>query len=359
MKIFTLFSLKSILAVFLSSLLIFSLLVMAVETFMHLDSFMTGTLGLKEMGIYAFTSLSEYFVMLSGISILFAITYFLSNLSANNELISLYNAGLSKVRILKPVIFLSMIMTIFFFYFNESIALNWKSLNARISQEYFGLSSTQDAANTVLYDENSGFLVYAERYSESYQRLYSPILIKRDGSRVLERIEADHADYDGSLWRLRNARVVKVDEDGSLTSFTDALYTDESFTLPSEFFRSQNLQIETMELWHAYNYLSRLKSVNPVSWQEGMTDFLSRLAEPFGILVLSVIAMSMNYSYKKNILLFSIVQSLLIAVVYYVADMVFSIAARQGTISVYFLLYAPSVITVLLSYVIAYLGKKI
>ena len=48
MRILIRFSLKSVLATFLTALLIFSFLVMAVETFMHLDSFMTlGTFKLR------------------------------------------------------------------------------------------------------------------------------------------------------------------------------------------------------------------------------------------------------------------------------------------------------------------------
>ena len=127
----------------------------------------------------------------------------------------------------------------------------------------------------------------------------------------------------------------------------------ESFDASS---RTLLLQVQS---YYAYEYLNRLKSVNYASWREGMTDFLRRLASPFGILVLSFIALSLNYTYKKNILLFSIVQSLIIAVVYYVADMVFSIAARQGSINVYSVFIAPPIITVALSYLISHLGKRI
>ena len=358
MRILTRYTLKSILLVFLISLLIFSLLVMAVETFMHLDSFITGDLGLAEMLRYALSSLSSYIMMLIALSSLFSITYFLSSVSANNELISLYTAGLSKVRILRPIIILSFLMTVFFFFVNESLVLEWKNYKDVVSQEYFGMSSTFDASNTVLYDEESGYLIYADRYSDSNKRLYSPLLINSEDENIRERIEADYADYVSGGWHFYNACVTLVQND-NLESFTEREYLDEDFNIPDDMFRRQNLQLETMELGYAYEYLNRLKSVNYASWREGMTDFLRRLASPFGILVLSLIALSLNYTYKKNILLFSIVQSLIIAVVYYVADMVFSIAARQGSINVYCVFIAPPIITIALSYLISHLGKRI
>ena len=340
MRILTRYTLKSILLVFFISL------------------FITGDLGLAEMLRYALSSLSSYIMMLIALSSLFSITYFLSSMSANNELISLYTAGLSKVRILRPILILSFLMTVFFFFVNESLVLEWKNYKDVVSQEYFGMSSTFDASNTVLYDEESGYLIYADRYSDSNKRLYSPLLIKSEDENIRERIEADYADYVNDGWHFYNARVTLV-QNNNLESFTEREYLDEDFNIPDDMFRRQNLQLETMELDYAYEYLNRLKSVNYASWREGMTDFLRRLASPFGILVLSFIALSLNYTYKKNILLFSIVQSLIIAVVYYVADMVFSIAARQGSINVYSVFIAPPIITIALSYLISHLGKRI
>ena len=134
---------------------------------------------------------------------------------------------------------------------------------------------------------------------------------------------------------------------------------EEGFNFEDDLFRSQNLSIETMQRATAKEYLKRLKGVNQIAFEEAATDYVSRLSEPIGILVLSIISMMMNYSYKKNVLLFSIVQSLSIAVVYYVAEMVFTIASRQGAISYYTLIYLPTLITIILSYVVSLLAKRI
>jgi lipopolysaccharide export system permease protein len=72
-----------------------------------------------------------------------------------------------------------------------------------------------------------------------------------------------------------------------------------------------------------------------------------------------VISVSMSYHFKKNVLLFSVIQSLSIAVVYYVGDMVFSIAAHQGAISPYAAVVLPLAITIILSWIISELGKKV
>ena len=342
----------------LEEYLLRSFLVMAVETFMHLDSFMTGNLAFKEMAIYAFSSLSGYLMLLAAVSMLFSITYFLSNMSANNELISLYSAGLSKFRIILPILIMSFLVTLLFFAFNESIALEWKNFNAIVSQEYFGLSGTQDATDTVLYDEESGYLIYADRYSESYGRLYSPLLLKITSGSVEERIEADYAEYGGESWKFENARVVRRGEEG-YESFSAREFSDPDFLVPGELFRSQNTSIDTMDRATAEEYLAGLESTNRNTWQERATEYYRRIYSPLAIFVLMFISAAMNYRFKKNVLLFSVIQSLSIAVIYYVADMVFSIMGNQGVVTPGGAVIWPIAMTLLLSLVLSLLGRKI
>ena len=65
-----------------------------------------------------------------------------------------------------------------------------------------------------------------------------------------------------------------------------------------------------------------------------------------------------NYNFKKNVLLFAIIQSLSIAVIYYVADMVFSIMGHQGAVAPIVAVIMPIVMTILLSLVISMIGRR-
>ena len=63
-------------------------------------------------------------------------------------------------------------------------------------------------------------------------------------------------------------------------------------------------------------------------------------------LVLLFIACTISYRYKKNILLFSIITSLGIAVIYYVVQMVTLIMARQGVIGSVWGMVIPMIVIV-------------
>lgn len=358
MKLLDRYILSEVVKAGLVALLIFSLLVMAVETFINIDKFVSNSLPFTMMMKYSFYALSDYFLMITGVSMLFSVTYFLSNLSANNELISLYTAGYSRVRILMPIVLLALVLTASFTCFNESLFLEWKNGKDVVSTELFGLSGTQDARNVALNDVASGYLVFSRSFSEGDERLYEPIVMKSFDDRLVLRLEAERGDYRDGEWVFRNAIVYELGEDGFVSKEYDET-TLQSFDFPPSLFRSRNMQIDTMEMSSALEYLSRLKGVDPTSWQEKETEFLRRVGEPLGILVLMLISVLMNYTFKKNILLFSIVQSLVIAVVYYVSDMVFSIVCKQGMLAPAFVVVLPLFFTVFLSIAISYIGKRI
>lgn len=356
MKILDRYIVREILRSAAAALIIFSLLVMAVETFINVDKFVSNELSFFSMLYYSFFALSKYFLMVSSVSLLFATTYFLSNLSANNELISLYTAGYSKMRILFPIVLLAILLTSLFTLLNESVFLRWKSESEVVSQNLFGLSGTHDARNVNLSDK--GFLVYASRYSDERRMLYDPLVISSGDDGIRLRIEAEYAVNEGDIWVFKDAIVYERSEDG-FSSSVEGEYVNPDFDFESELFKSQNLSLDTMQYGKAVEYLEKLKTANPSSWHEKRTEFLIRLSEPMGILTLMMISILLDYSFKKNILLFSIVQSLLIAVVYFVSNMVFSIICKQGMLPPFFVVLAPLLLTIILSMAISYIGKRI
>ena len=104
MKILDRYIIKSILKVGIVAILVFALILVAVELFGRMDNIMTGSIPFKSILEYAVLSVPQYLMMVSSLAFLFATTYFLSMLSANNERIALLTAGLGKKRIALPII---------------------------------------------------------------------------------------------------------------------------------------------------------------------------------------------------------------------------------------------------------------
>lgn len=356
MKIIDKYIISSILKIAIVAILIFALILAAVELFSKMDSIMTGGIEIPKLIEYLLYSIPEYLLMGSGLAFLFASTYFLSSLTANNERIALLNAGLSKTRLSMPVIILAIIITLLGFAYQEYALNRIIAKHDQLEIDIFGASGTKDTRNIVLHDEN-GYLVYTRRYSEVNNEILNPILIKSSSGKLEKRIESEYAIYEDGHWVFHNCTIYDL-TDGVSSTFAYT-YVEDAFTIEPHLFRTENTSIETMSGKDARAYLDRLKVVDPQSWQEKATDYYTAFFQPLGIFILMFISVSMSYHFKKNVLLFSIIQSLSIAVVYYVGDMVFSIASHQGAIHPYASVALPLMITIMLSWVISLLGKKL
>lgn len=359
MKILTRYTVSSILRIAIVTILIFSLILAAVELFSKMDQIMHTSIEIPRLVEYIILSLPEYLMLAASISFLFAVTYFLSTLTANNEMIPILNAGISPFRLRLPIIILAIVLTLLGSVFQEHTVIAATNRHDELETELFGASSTRDSRNIVLSDDD-GFLIHTQRFSESSGEIYNPVLIKSSNGEIKTRVESDRAGFDEEKgwWIFENAKVYTIEGQDVRTEFLET-YEDPLFDLEPRLFRSQNTSIETMDMKAANDYLDRLWNSDRSTWQEKATDYYRRLGSPLAILVLMFIAITMNYNFKKNVLLFSVIQSLSIAVIYYVADMVFSIMGHQGAVHPIVAVIAPFAMTVLLSIVIYLLGRKI
>lgn len=358
MKILTRYTIFSILKTAFVTMLIFALILAAVELFSKMDQIMHNSVPIPSLLMYIILSLPEYLMMAASISFLFAVTYYISMLTANNEMIPILNAGISPVRLRMPIVILAILLTAIGFVFQEHTVIAAANMHDTLEVELFGATSTRDTRNIVLSDED-GFLIYTTRFSESTGEIRSPVLVKTSASGIDERVEAASAYFDENKgwWVFTDARVYRI-EDRNVTVEEHESFEEPLVDPEPRLFRSQNTQIDTMDSSTARDYLERLYVSDRSAWQEKATDYARRISEPFAIFVLMIISVCINYRFKKNVLLFSIIQSLSIAVVYYVADMVFSIMGHQGAVTPVGAVILPIVLTIVLSGIISLVGRK-
>ena len=356
-KILDRYIITSILKIALVAVLVFALILAAVELFGRMDSIITGSIPILRVIEYALLSIPQYLMMVVSLAFLFATTYFLSMLSANNERIAILNAGLGKIRIAMPIIILALMVTVLGIVAKEKVINPLISRHDILGQELFGLSSSSDSRNIVLKD-SKGHLVYTRRYNASSITILDPVVVETRDGRIVRRMEATEGTYGEGYWTLKEVTSYEM-ENGRVDKVSYSSLPLFELNLAPEFFQSENLNVETMSFSAAVKYLDMLKTTSPQAWQEKCTDWLRSVFSPLSIFVLMTVSATMSYSMKKNVLLFSIIQALCIAVVYFVSDMVFSIAAHQGAIHPIVCVLLPVAVTISINFIIDKIGKLI
>ncbi len=357
MKIVTKYITRSVFRTAVITLFVCVMLVLAVELFSSMNSIVNNSVSFADIMRLSILGLPEYLMMVVSVSFLFATTFFLSQLSANNELIIFYNTGMSYRKIASRVIVLGIIVTVFFFFFSETVMIDAKLEHDKLSDELFGLSGTSDSRNITLSDPEDSYVIHASRYNEETETIYAVTMIETENNKIMRRLTADSAVYlhDEGYWRFYRARLWTAEGQGLVSSYSD-VHDDPMITIEPRLFRNYSNDVTTMERNDAINYLRRLEKLDRASWYVSATDFWQRIFSPFSILILMVISVSMNYRFKKNVFLFSIILSLCTAVVYYVSIMVFTISSSQGVTEPYMSVLAPVLIVSVLSLIMRAIG---
>lgn len=312
-----------------------TLMLVSVQLFQHLDAFLKNQTALKDLARLAVLYLPSSFVLVLAPALLFSAAFTFSQLSANNELICLYNATFSQKRLVFPVLVLGVLCCALQFFVQEYVDIPVQATLSRVESELVGVDSTQDKRAITLSDYEAGYLFHASRYNERQQRAERVTVILLDGDqRIQGRVDAVSATWqEDGTWLLKDVDHYSVDmETMQVERHHAETETIERLNIEPRMLRDNTTDIKTMSIPVAKEFLRRMEKLDHAQWLNYAVDFSQRILGCLAPLVMLFIACTMNYRFKKNVLLFTIILSLCIAVVYYVIQMLTLILARQGVL---------------------------
>lgn len=356
MRIINKYILSSILKILIVSLFLCTFLLLSVDLFINLDSYIQNKISWFNIIKVTILYIPEAILLVFPPSILFTITYFLSQLYANNEMISLLSSGISKKKVIFPILILVFFITIFAFLFEESVSLNTKVERTSLKKELFRDTSELNNKNITLRDRSKNYIIYSSFYKESKKTLYNVIVVKLDENNQIEyRIDSPFAFWNeiNKNWIFNEANISFLNEkENIIRQEYKEKEENATFNLDPNLFRNLSNDIETLEFFSALNYLKQQKGLNITEYFKTSTDFYNRVFSSFTIFVMASIALLLNYKNKKNVFLFAIFNSIIIAVVYYVTRMLFQIISRQGLILPIYGVFIPYVLVLILTAII-------
>jgi lipopolysaccharide export system permease protein len=343
---------SSILKTFIATIMLCILLVLSVDLFTNLDSYVQNDIALLDILKVTLLYTPEAAMLVLPPSILFSVTFYLSQLFANNEMIALLSAGISYKKVIKPIIVMGIFLVIFFFFISDNLSLNTKVDREALKQQLFNSSDRAlNNSNITMRDDEDNYVIYSSYYREDQKKLVNVILVKQDeNGKVDYRLDSPSAFWnpDNNDWIFNDVVISKVADDNSqIIQELKSKYEDKTIDLDPNLFRNLSNDINTLELNSALNYLKQQKKYDIASWYINCTEFYDRLFSAFTAFVMITIAISINYKGKKNVFLFAIFNSILVAVIYYVSKMLFQIVCRQGIMHPIYSVILPYAIVLL------------
>ncbi len=333
MKTISKMVIKSFIPIFLVSIAFFVMIIELVDLFSNLWRYYTNEVPLLKMLEIAYLYIPKCIVFSLPIALLFSISFTLGMMYANNELIAVLGAGISFYRLVFPFVVIGILLSIFNFWFNDQIVTPTYSEKVKLYNMLVYRNVSLDNSNiTVISDDNR--IIYHADYFDSTRKILNGLLLVikgKDGS-FLKRIDAKQAKWDGSKWILYNCTIYSWDRNRTkILSEQIPVYSDSAIRKKPEAFKRITRKVEEMNFKEGLQWIKTLRKAG-LPYREALTNLYKKISFSLTPIIVALLAASIGSTFKKNVLLMSLISSLAVSVVYYASQMFFSLLSKNGYI---------------------------
>jgi lipopolysaccharide export system permease protein len=267
------------------------------------------------------------------IAFLFAVSFTLGQLYARGELAAILGSGVSLYRLVAPFLALGVLLSAASFFFEDAVVIpTFARRNAAWSAAVKAVTSLSQA-NVTVASADQREVYQADYYNDAQRRLTGFTAIVRGSDFAFERrVDAAWAEWSADRWVLHECRIFAWDPAARvLSDETRDTIAEPLFDEPPETFRRLTRDVDEMSLREARGYVALLRKAGFAS-EEALTGLYRKISFACTPLIVSLIASSLGSAFRKNILLMSLLASLVVSVLYYVSQMVTGILSKNGVI---------------------------
>jgi lipopolysaccharide export system permease protein len=321
--------LKQFFPVFIIASLMFVLLLSLIDLFSNLWRYLNFEVPFKDILRVCLYYLPKSFSYALPISLLFAAAYTLGDLYSRNELTSIFSSGIPFWRFSLSLVIIGLGASVFSFFFEDKLVIPTFKVKTDLSRHLLHQQQTEANSDIVIKAKN-GRLIYSVDYYDDYTTSLNGVTIleqSEDGD-FSALIRAFSASWTGEYWDLSSPLVYRW-EKGILRA--RPLGKTDIYREHPDTFRRSAVEVEALPAWEAALLVEDLKRAG-LPYTGALSNFHHRFSFSSVSLVVIILSVSMGGRFKKNILLMSLLASLVAAVVFYVTEMISMMMARLGYI---------------------------
>lgn len=263
-------------------------------------------------------------------SLLFAVSFVLGTFYSHNELVVVFGSGVSLRKFTFPLFLIGALASVFLFFWNDRGVIGAESQRQELNRTLQGLSSKNNTNVALL--SNEGRLLYsATFYNDQSKTLTGVILVWKElNGDFVRRVDAEWADWSQDRWLFHKVKTY-LPTNGTISYQYADQWFDPQVNDPPESFQRRNVEMNELTFAQALDYVETLKRGGLPS-EEAETDALQRISFSFSPFVVIWISAAIGGRFRKNILLMSLLVSLLVSASYIILQMVFGLFSKTGAL---------------------------
>ncbi|MBF0331352.1 MAG: LptF/LptG family permease [Candidatus Omnitrophica bacterium] len=345
MRILDRYILKSIITMFLGTILLFTFLYMLIDAATHLDDFLANKVPYGIIINYYASFFPVIFVQTSPIACLLSVLFTYSGLNNNNEIIALRASGLNYQKITRPAIMFGLMVTALVFLVNERFAPQAATIAQDIKKGKIEISEKErtqraDKPQPIKYLFFYGLnnkLFFIDEYDPGTKTLNGVTVIGQDGQqRMTDKITAFKAIWTAQGWKFLNCQIARYNpEDQTLTDEIQ-FFKEKMIDLgesPDDLLK-QKLNVTSMNIRQLKVYIKRFKASGAIAALNNLkVDLQQKIAYPFACIVIIFVGLpfALVTGKRKGLTFASVGIALAIGFLFYVVNAV-GLALGKGGI---------------------------
>jgi len=292
-------------------------------------------------------------------SLMFAVSFTVSQFSKNKELNVMQAAGRSLKRFLIPFILFSFSFSVFLFFFNEYLAYpsflkSFNQIQVIVDNKHY----TRKRNNFDFQGKSGNRFYHAGEYHVQSNTIISFYMIETDSNlRTRRTIEAEVVHPAPGNWVIENGIETLFNTDGTLASRKKFKELNENFEEGPDYFQKVALDFEEMSIFELQKEIE-LRKKKGDQYLGHLVELYWHYSFPFVCFFIVFIAGIMGSMVRKGAMSLSIALSTLITLVYYLLMFLGKAFAVKGVLPPMFGAWFANITFTLLSIILLYRFKN-
>ena len=320
---------------FIYCLFVFMFLFIIGDLFGHLDAIIKQGVGLDIIKTYYLALLPFIFVQTAPFAVLLATIFLLGNLSRHNEITALRASGVNTLRIITPLIFIGIAISLAVFLVNDKLVPQASVISNTIKETRFDRNQAEsgDIIENITIFGKDGRLFYARQFNLKTKTLRDVVILEHDKNQILKRkITAERMEWAGDKWRFFGCDVFRFNKEGDVLGKPTVFRTPKvlQFTERPENLLKKQTQPEFMNYAQLREYVQLLALESKSTARKLLVDLDYKLSLPFTSIVVMILGIPFAISRTRTRAMASMGIALAIALVFYIANATFLALGKGG-----------------------------
>jgi lipopolysaccharide export system permease protein len=321
---------RQFLPVFFVALTMFVMLLGLIDLFSNLVRYLNYEVPASQILLVSYYYIPKSLSFATPISLLFAAAYTLGDLYARNELTSIFSSGIPFWRFIISLLVIGAVVSVLSFFFQDKVVVPTFKKKNDLGSVLLHQPRATNNSNIVIKARNGQIIYSIDYFDDSTTSLNGVNIIEQnDRGEFLSLIRAPRAVWTGEYWSFSLAVIYSWD--GQFLRVRSLEDSVDTYREHPEAFRRSAVDAEDLPAKDAAALVRDLKTAG-LPFIGALADYYHRFSFSAVSFVVMFLSISMGGRFKKNILLMSLLASLVASVVFYVMEMISMMMARLGYI---------------------------